>query len=151
MVSRWKLFVANVFLLLVLTTARAENVSFNKEKIKLNGQILTVEIAKSDAQHERGLMYRKSLPENGGMLFIFAAEGLRYFWMKNTYIDLSIGYFDKNKSLVDIQEMTATSMMETRPPPYPSAKPAMYALEMNKGWFAKNKVKIGQKFEFIKR
>jgi uncharacterized membrane protein (UPF0127 family) len=96
-------------------------------------------------------MFRKSMPENDGMLFIFSQEDTRYFWMKNTYIDLSIGYFDKEKALIDIQEMKATSMMETRPPSYPSAKPAMYALEMNKGWFAKNKVKLGEKFQFSSR
>lgn len=149
--SLWKFFAASVFLFLPLRGFTAESVSFETGKIKLNGKVLGVELAKTEAQHTRGLMFRKSLPQDGGMLFIFPDEQIRYFWMKDTYIDLSIGYFDKNRALVDMQEMAATSMMDTRPPSYPSAKPAMYALEMNKGWFKKNKVKLGQKFEFINR
>lgn len=148
---RWKSFAVSVCILAASLVNGAEEVRFEKEKIRLNGKTLTVEIAKTQAQHERGLMFRKSLPENEGMLFIFDDEDFRYFWMKNTYIDLSIGYFDKDKTLVDIQEMRATSVMEARPPSYPSAKPAKYALEMTKAWFAKNKVKPGQKFEFVNR
>jgi uncharacterized membrane protein (UPF0127 family) len=151
MVSPWKPFVVSISLYLLGSTAYSLEVAFEKEKITLNGKTITVEIAESPAQHERGLMYRKSLPENAGMLFIFSNEERQYFWMKNTYIDLSIGYCDKEKRLDDIQEMKATSVMETRPPSYPSAKPAMYALEMQKGWFAKNKLKIGQKFQFSSR
>lgn len=152
MVSPWKFFaVSFIFLISCSVGFAQEGVSFEKEKIILAGKTLTVEIAKTSAQHSQGLMHRKSLPENQGMLFVFEDESTRFFWMKNTLIDLSIGYFDKNKVLVDIQEMTATSVLETRPKTYPSAKPAMYALEMTKGWFAKNNVKLGQKFEFVKR
>lgn len=155
MVSLWKFFVAS---LLVVSVAQAESVpapkpdiTFKKEKITLDGKTIPVELAETPEQHERGLMFRKSMPENEGMLFVFSNEEVRYFWMKNTFIDLSIGYFDKEKTLIDIQEMKSASMMETRPPSYPSAKPAKYALEMNKGWFAKNKVKLGQKFQFSSR
>lgn len=155
MVSLWKFFVASF---LVVSVAQAESVpaprpdiTFKKEKITLDGKTIPVELAETPEQHERGLMFRKSIPESEGMLFVFSNEEVRYFWMKNTFIDLSIGYFDKDKTLIDIQEMKSTSMMETRPPSYPSAKPAKYALEMNKGWFAKNKVKLGQKFQFSSR
>lgn len=155
MESPWKFFAAS---LLIVSFAQAESmpaakpdVTFKKEKIVLDGKTISVEMAETPEQHERGLMFRKSMPENEGMLFIFNMEDIRYFWMKNTYIDLSIGYFDKEKTLIDIQEMKSASMMETRPPSYPSAKPAKYALEMNKGWFAKNKVKLGQKFQFSSR
>ena len=69
--------------------------------------------------------------------------------MKNTFLDLSIGYFNKNRTLVDVQEMRAmNSVMTEELPSYTSAKPAMYALEMTKGWFTKNKIKPGAKFEF---
>lgn len=155
MVSLWKFFVAS---LLVVSVVQAESlpgprpdVTFKKEKITLGGKTIPVELAETPEQHERGLMFRKSMPENEGMLFVFSNEDVRYFWMKNTFIDLSIGYFDREKTLIDIQEMKSASMMETRPPSYPSAKPAKYALEMNKGWFTKNKVKLGQKFQFSSR
>lgn len=126
-------------------------ISFEKEKIKIGSKIVQVEIAKTPDQHQYGLMNRNSLPENNGMLFIFENEQTLSFWMKNTFIDLSIAYIDKNKQIVDIQEMKATNqMMVGDLPSYPSVKPALYALEMNKGWFKKNKIKVGQKFNFIK-
>ncbi|MGZ3745991.1 MAG: DUF192 domain-containing protein [Pseudobdellovibrionaceae bacterium] len=133
------------------TVAHSSDIVFEKGKIKLAGKTISVELAKTQAQHERGLMFRKNLPENEGMLFVFNNEETRYFWMKDTFVDLSIGYFNKEKVLVDIQEMKATSVLESRPPSYPSALPAMYALEMKKGWFTKNKLKIGQKFQFSSR
>jgi len=153
MVLLWKLFAVSLFCSVALaeTTPAPKDITFKKEKITLSGKTISVELAETPEQHERGLMYRKSLPEQEGMLFVFPNEEVRYFWMKNTFVDLAIGYFDKDKALIDIQEMKATSMMETRPPSYPSAKPAMYALEMTKGWFAKNKIKLGQKFTFSAR
>jgi uncharacterized membrane protein (UPF0127 family) len=126
-------------------------INFDKQKIKIGSKIVEVEIAKTPDQHQYGLMNRNSLPENNGMLFIFENEQTLSFWMKNTFIDLSIAYIDKNKQIVDIQEMKATNqMMVDDLPSYPSAKPALYALEMNRGWFKKNKIKIGQKFNFVK-
>lgn len=126
------------------------DVKFDRAKIEVGTKILNVEIAEKTPQHERGLMFREKLASDDGMLFIFPVEQPLYFWMKNTVIDLSIGYFDKDGILVDTQEMKATSVMYENPPNYPSKKPAMYALEMNKGWFAKNHVKIGAKLKILK-
>lgn len=129
----------------------AEKITFEKQKITIAGKVITVEIAESEQQHERGLMLRKSLSKDHGMLFVFKDEQPRSFWMKNTIINLSIGYFDHEKKLIDIQEMKAVaSVLETNPPPYPSAFPAMYALEMTEGWFKKNKVGLGSVFKFNK-
>ena len=88
-------------------------------------------------------MYRKSMGANEGMLFVFDGPEPMAFWMKNTLIPLSIGYFDENKKLINTVEMSPAVMGEARPKTYESARPAMYALEMNKGWFSKNKVKPG--------
>ena len=133
------------------TSSATKEIIFEKKMILINKKKLTVEIAKSDQQHEHGLMFRKKLGLNQGMLFIFDDEQIRNFWMKDTIINLSIGYFDKNKKLIDIQEMKATtSVMEQNLQTYPSASPAMYALEMTEGWFAKNKIKPGSSFEFVK-
>ena len=121
---------------------------FEKKKIKIGKIKIDVEIAKTNEQQQRGLMYRKSLKENHGMLFVFDREDYRSFWMKNTWIDLSIGYFDKNRVLKEVIDMKATSSLEVAPPSYPSRFPAQYALEMTKGWFIKNKIKIGDKFNW---
>lgn len=123
-----------------------KDITFKKAQIQVAHKKIQVEIAQTPQQHQRGLMYREKLDQDGGMLFIFEKEDELSFWMKNTYVDLSIAYIDKNKKIVDIQEMKATSKMQiVEPPTYPSLKPAQYALEMNQGWFKKNKIKIGDK------
>ncbi len=150
----WKSLVAAAFSLSISFAATAtakENISFTKKSISLAGKKIKVEIAETDQQHEHGLMFREKLPTNEGMLFVFKDLQIRSFWMKNTIIDLSIGYFDENKKLIDTQEMKATkSLMQQDLPAYPSKSPAMYALEMSQGWFKKNKVSVGAVFSFIK-
>ncbi len=128
----------------------ADNVVFQEATITLKAGVttksVTAEIALSEIQHERGLMFRRSLKKNHGMLFIFKDESIRNFWMKNTIIDLSIGYFNKEKTLIDIQDMKAvTSVLQTEIPNYPSQGPAMYALEMPANWYTQNKIKLGTK------
>lgn len=118
-------------------------VTFKKEQIQIGAKKITVEIAQSREQQEHGLMFREKMPTDSGMLFIFKDEQPLSFWMKNTYIDLSIAYIGKNKKIIDIIDMKATSSLQTSYPSYPSSKPAMYALEMNQGWFTKNRIKIG--------
>ncbi len=112
-------------------------------KLKLAGRTIIAEMAVTYEERERGLMYRKSMGANEGMLFVFDGPEPMAFWMKNTLIPLSIGYFDENKKLINTVEMSPAVMGEARPKTYESARPAMYALEMNKGWFSKNKVKPG--------
>ncbi len=95
-------------------------------------------------------MFRSSLPQNEGMIFEFDSPQILQFWMKNTFIDLDIGYFDSDKKLIDIFQMKASSVMTKTPDVYPSHDVAQYALEMNQGWFAKNKIKVGDRFQWIK-
>lgn len=123
-------------------------VQFLKKTIQVGKKNLQVEIADSPEKAARGLMFRTSLKENDGMLFIFQNEEIRHFWMKNTFIPLSIGFFDKNKKLVDIQEMQpVTSEMQKNIPTYTSKKPAQFVLEMPSGWFNKNKIRMGSKLK----
>ena len=128
-----------------------ETPSFPKGKIKIGNKTISVEIAEDDERRAFGLMFRENLPDDHGMLFIFPYEQRLSFWMKDTLIPLSIGYYDKDKKLVDIQEMVPAVMGAQSPKLYPSKANAMYALEMPKGWFAKNKVKIGSSFSFISK
>ncbi len=109
------------------------------EKVKMK-----VEIADSPAEQEKGLMFRKSLGKDRGMLFVFPDEQVRSFWMKNTLIPLSIAYIDAEGRIIDVQEMKA---LDDQPPHYVSAEPAKYALEANKGFFEQRKVKVGNRVE----
>lgn len=135
-------------LVLLLSWPSLAQVQFGKEQIKVGGKTIQVEIAETSEQLSHGLMFRTKMKANSGMLFIFPDEEKRSFWMKNTFIPLSIGFFDGKKILVDIQDMQPVkSEMEKTPPSYLSLKPAKYALEMNQGWFKKNGVKVGDQLE----
>ena len=123
--------------------ARGE-IFYPKEQIQLGELKITVEVATSEEQHAHGLMDRHKLDAETGMLFVFKEEKPRVFWMKNTYIPLSIGYFDHNGRLIDIQKMQPVkSEMDQHPSTYPSHGAAMYALEMNPDWFDRHKIKVG--------
>lgn len=112
-------------------------------QISVGGKSVTAEIADTPDSRERGLMYRTSMPAQDGMLFIFDEAQPMAFWMKNTLIPLSIGYFGADKKLIEVYEMSPSVMGEVRPKTYPSHGAALFALEMNKGWFAKYHIKPG--------
>ena len=99
---------------------------------------VVAEIAQTPAERNQGLMHREYLPENAGMLFVFPDAAVRSFWMQNTYLPLDIAYMDPNFRIIDIQPMepmTTTSVT--------SRGPAMYALEVNQGWFEEHGVTVG--------
>ncbi len=105
---------------------------------------LRIEVAETYMAMSKGLMNRKSLDRNNGMLFVFKEEGKRSFWMKNTYIPLSIAYIDRNGIINEIYDMKPLDASTT----YPSKRPAMYALEVNRDWFKKNNIISGCKVVF---
>lgn len=133
------LFITSVVLLFSFDSPQ-----FEKRTIEVDGHKLTVEIADSDIKRAYGLMHREQLNENEGMLFIFSSENYATFWMKETMIPLSVGFFDENRRLFQIESMPVEKGAPYRL--YRSKAPTKYALEVNKGWFRKNKIKIHSKF-----
>lgn len=133
-----------LFFLLALVFSFASN-PLEKKQVSLKGQKIWVEIADDDRERQQGLMYRRSLGKDEGMLFIFPREDNLSFWMRNTFIPLTIAYFDKDGVLVDMYDMQPFGEKPGDPPTYRSKKPAKYALEMNLGWFQKNKIGLGSK------
>lgn len=113
-----------------------------------NGSLLKVEVARTEKQKTRGLMGRTRLPENQGMLFVFKKPQKLLFWTKKTYIPLSLGFFDRNYVLREIHFMQPQSIMERNPKinTYKSSCLCQYAIEVNRGWFFRNKIKIGDRF-----
>lgn len=103
-------------------------------QISVDGHLLQVEIADTDAKRKTGLMYRKSLKENEGMLFVFPQADYLSFWMKNTLIPLSIAYFNQDRRLTDMYDMKPNQVTEY----YNASEKVIYALEVNQGWFKKN-------------
>lgn len=114
--------------------------------VVLKGQRFTVELAETQEKQALGLMFRDSLPEDHGMLFIFPSEGLRRFWMKNTRIALDIMYFDADLKLVSVAEHVQPCRTQ-QCPSYPSAGPARYVLELNAGKAAELGVRPGDALE----
>jgi len=100
---------------------------------------LTVECARSQSEQTYGLMFRDKLGENDGMLFFFDSDGYRNFWMKNTIIPLSLAYISSRGDIMEIYDMKPLDTSVT----YPSKYPCRYVLEVNKGWFRKNGIRVG--------
>lgn len=120
-----------------------------KRKFVVNERTVTLEIAATDPERERGLMYRDGLGEDEGMIFLFPDETPRGFWMKNCRIDISIAYLDAKGRIVSILEMKKPEpgTPDTRLASYPSGLPAQFAIEMRAGWFADHGVKPGMTVE----
>jgi uncharacterized membrane protein (UPF0127 family) len=106
--------------------------------LAINGHKLVAEVAMTTPTRTVGLMNRFSLKPDHGMLFVFRDAQPLSFWMKNTYIALSIAYIDAKGRIVDLQDMAPQT--ETM---HPSSAPAMYALEMKKGWFRERGIGVG--------
>ena len=107
---------------------------------------LNIEIADDDYQTETGLMYRYSMENNQGMLFIFPDAQYRYFYMRNTEIPLDIIYIDKDQAIINIQK-NAKPHDETS---MPSEGPAKYVLEINAGLSDLWNLEKGDKIEFTR-
>lgn len=128
-------------------------ITFTKEgelyMIKASGDTLKkldIELAESDYEHQTGLMYRESMEDDQGMLFIYDDERVRSFYMKNTYIPLDIIYYAADSTLVSIQKNT-TPRDETS---LPSEGPAKFVLEINGGLSDAWGVEQGDKISFKK-
>lgn len=120
-----------------------DTMSVRRIPLRLKDQTLLVELAITPAEQQQGLMFRKSMDPSHGMLFVFSEEQALGFWMRNTYLPLSIAYLDAERKIVDIQDMQPLSEQIHR-----SSQPAKYALEVNQGWFADQKITLGSIAEF---
>ncbi len=105
---------------------------------------LEIEMAMTDEEKEYGMMFRKSVPENTGMLFIMESERIQSFWMRNTYVALDIIYINKNKEIVSIQA-NATPLSERS---LPSEGPAYYVLEVAGNFCAERGIEKGDQIQF---
>ena len=98
------------------------------------------EVAATPQTRETGLMFRKSMPDTAGMLFVFDESAGHCFWMKTTDLPLSIAFITDDGTISDIAEMKPQTENNHCP-----TKAGSYALEMNKGWFARKGIKPGMK------
>ena len=134
----------SLFIILFLSGCLSPAVAESPEassKVCLGDKCVSVEIADSENERERGLMFRTELPPNRGMLFVFEEENAHTFWMKNTLIPLDAIWVNAEKKIVDIQ-----TMLPCEKDPcviYAPRGNALYVLEVNAGVVEKNNIAIG--------
>ena len=105
---------------------------------------VSLEVAATPAERERGLMYRRSLAEGRGMLFVFDADGNQSFWMKNTLIPLDLLFIARDGTVVGIHaNATPLSTADIA-----VGKPSRYVLEVPGGWAARHGISAGARVEF---
>lgn len=111
--------------------------------LQIGDHRLQVELASTNAERSQGLMFRETLPDDHGMLFIYPQQRILSFWMRNTSIPLSIAFINADKRIIDIQDMQPYDETTVQ-----SAAPATYALEVNQGWFAARGIGVGDLCDF---
>jgi uncharacterized membrane protein (UPF0127 family) len=112
---------------------------FIQQQLEIN-----VEIAATQAERERGLMYRSNLDTNQGMLFVYADLGQRSVWMKNTLLPLDVIFLDADGRILSLLNNLPPCQKDPCPI-YDSNTAAKYMVEINTGFIEQNQLKIGQK------
>ncbi len=104
--------------------------------------VIQAEVAISIDERATGLMFRREMAANAGMLFRFEQPAVHCFWMRNTLLPLSIAFLTDDGSIVNIADMKPQSTES-----HCAERPVRYALEMNQGWFAKRGIKPGSRLQ----
>jgi uncharacterized membrane protein (UPF0127 family) len=112
-------------------------------ELRIGTKKITAEVADEDHERAAGLMFRKSLASDSGMLFVMDDSGPVGFWMKNTEVPLTIAYIDPAGVIKELHDLQPRNEK-----PVPSRFPNIaYALEMPQGWFTKNNIWPGERLE----
>lgn len=128
-----------------LSTASAQTSQVRKfatTQLNIGIHLIKAEVAQSEAEREQGLMFREKMGDNEGMLFLFGQPAGVCMWMKNTLIPLSVAFMDEKGVIINIEEMKEQTLDS-----HCAKRAAVYALEMNKGWFKQKNIKPGTKIE----
>jgi len=136
---RYTLYI--IFFSLCLISCNTQKLPVTDLTIERDGQIIAVvkaEIAETDEEKAQGLMYRKKLPDGEGMFFVFESDQILSFWMKNTFIPLSIAYISYDGRIIDIKDMYPHDTNSVV-----SSRSVRYALEVPQGWFSRVGVRTG--------
>jgi hypothetical protein len=109
---------------------------------------ITAELALTDLERARGLMYRDAIYADQGMLFVFSVEGYHSFWMKNMNFPIDILWLDEDKRIVHIEEQVPPC--QTRDcPSYAPELPGMYVLELKAGMVKCHNLQLQQRIDFV--
>jgi len=111
--------------------------------LEIGTQKVTAEVADTPQTEQIGLMFRTSLPENHGMIFVYSKPQQLSFWMKNTLIPLSIAFVDASGKIAEIYDMKPLDETDIKS----KSDSLVYGLEMTQGWFQKHNIQPGMKIE----
>lgn len=114
-------------------------------QLTINDTQISIEVARTDEQRQRGLCCRDDIPTNSGMLFVYEAEGDYRFWMKDTRIPLDMIWINSEKKIVHIEENVSP---DSYPTSFGSSKLAQYVLEVNGGYANAKNIKVGDSVSF---
>lgn len=145
MFKKYFLYFTLLVLCLGLTACKSKTIAITLP----DGFKVKAELALTQAESEKGLMYRESLPEDSGMLFVFNKETLHYFWMKNTFVNLDMLFIGKDKIVNQAWENVPRSYTYT-PEKQVAIRGGMakYVLELPAKSITKHGIKIGSKIDF---
>ncbi len=131
---------ASVLTLWAAATAAQDGPQLALQRIELSAGMHRIEAQMAQTAQERqtGLMHRKEMPAQEGMLFIFDQPGQQCFWMKNTLLPLTAAFVADDGTIVNLADMKPQTTDS-----HCSAQPVRYVLEMNQGWFGKRGIKAG--------
>jgi len=142
----------NALLLVMLSalslqaSAQAPAPSFPHTDLSIGMFRVDAEVAASEDLRMHGLMYRKAMPSNAGMVFIFETSQQYCMWMKNTLLPLSVAFIDETGKIINIEDMQPQTENS-----HCAERPARFALEMNKGWFKDKHFKAGTRIGGLER
>jgi uncharacterized membrane protein (UPF0127 family) len=134
------------FLLLTGLAAASARAQLPTVELGAGMHLIRAEVADSMSTRMTGLMHRKSMPQNAGMVFVFEEKSTHCMWMKNTLIPLSVAFIDESGTIVNIADMQPHSEQS-----HCAARPVRYALEMNRGWFAQRGIGPGTKLRGLEK
>ena len=132
-----------VLSLLAVTIQYGCGDSLDTMDVTISGQVLRIEIARTEEEQAKGLMFRKTLPEDHGMLFPYEADRKLSFWMKDTAIPLSIAFIAADGTIKEIYDMKPFSLNTVS-----SRQSVRFALEVNQGLFSRLGIEVGDRLEF---
>lgn len=129
---------------LLFSAAASAQAALPVQTLRAGMHLIHAEVASTPPSRERGLMFREQLGPNQGMLFIFERPGTQCMWMRNTLVPLSVAFIADDGTIANIEDMTPKTEDS-----HCAVQPVRYALEMERGWFAKRGLKAGARIDGI--
>ncbi len=127
-----------IFLTLQLLGSRVFATEFSKTALQMGMHVVQAEVADDQTKRMQGLMYRKQIVDNDGMVFVFDQPNYHCMWMKNTLVPLSVAFIDEQGNILNVVNMEPLSEVS-----HCAKGPAKYALEMRQNWFKQKGVGEG--------